>query len=336
MPYIDHTVLVPGFHNPGEHVVNPLTPAAMDVTVAWLWRFGVLTEPAHERQLRSFDTATITGVNVPDAGLDQLVTVSKAMAWFILIDDQMDNPDLPDPAARIRAVRDGVRAVFDHPDVTPGDPFLATFADLWAELRPGCTEVARRRFADRFLEYFDAIERQAGYAGTGAVPDLLEFLSIRRATVGMPAWAEFLDAALGLHIPDDVRDQFLMREIVECSTEIQGIAQDVHSLEKEELDGYGCNIVPVLRKAFGFSTAEAVDRAMTMHVERQHTLLRAEGQLPQLMLRLGYGDRMADARRYVYAVKAIAFALHYWFASPANRRYELDHPRVAGTFGVRI
>jgi germacradienol/geosmin synthase len=336
MPYVDHTTFLPGFHDPGEHVVNPLTPAAMDVSVAWLWRVGILANPAHERQLRSFDLGTINGAGVPDVGLDQLVITQKALIWFVLLDDQMDNARLSDPAARIRVVRDGVRAVFDHPERVPPDPFLAALADIWAELRVGCTEVARRRFADRLLEYFDGIERQAQYADAGSVPDLLEFLTMRRATVGMPAWAEFLDTALGLHVPDDVRDQYVLREIVECSSDIQGIGQDVRSFEKEELDGYGCNIVPVLRKALGCSAAEAVARALAMHRERQHTLLRAERQLPRLMMRLGYADRTADACRFVWAVKAIAFALHYWFASPANRRYELDHPRVTGTFDIRI
>jgi terpene synthase-like protein len=273
---------------------------------------------------------------VPDVEMDQLVIVQKAMSWFILIDDQMDNADLPDPTAQIRGVRDGVRAVFDDPHLVPADPFLAALAGLWAELRPGCTEVARRRFTNRFLGYFDAIERQARYAAAGSIPDLLEFLNMRRNTVGMLAWAEFLDAALGLHVPDDVRDQYLLREIVDCSSDIQGIGQDVRSFEKEELDGYSCNIVPVLRKAFGYSTEQAVERAMALHRDRQHTLLRTERQIPQLMLRLGYSDRLADASRFVWAVKGIAFSLHYWFASPENRRYDLDHPRVAGTFDVRI
>jgi hypothetical protein len=336
MPYIDHTAFLPEFHDTGEHLVNPLTPVAMDAAVKWLWRVGILAKPAHERQLRTFALDLINGAGVPDVALDQLVITQKGMIWFVLLDDQMDNANLPQPAARIQAVRDGVRAVFDDPDRVPPDPFLAGLADMWAELRPGCTEVARRRFADRFLEYFDGIERQAQHASAGSVPDLLEFLTMRRATVGMPAWAEFLDAALDLHIPDDLREQYLLREIVECSSDIQGIGQDVRSFEKEELDGYGCNIVPVLRKALGSSTGEAVERAMAMHLERQHTLLRAERQLPQLMMRLGYADRTADVRRYVWAVKAIAFALHLWLGSPVNHRYELDHPRVAGTFDVRI
>src|SRR4051794_12697020 len=124
MPHIDHTVFVPGFHDPGEQVVNPLAPSAMDAAVEWLWRFGGLSEPAHERQLRSFDVETITGASVPDARLDQVVAVAKGMVWFILLDDQMDNADLPDPTARIRALRDGMRAVLDHPDRMPADPFL--------------------------------------------------------------------------------------------------------------------------------------------------------------------------------------------------------------------
>jgi hypothetical protein len=87
------------------------------------------------------------------------------MTWFVLLDDQLDNENLPDPVGTIRAVRGGIREIFADPAAAPQDPFLATFADIWHELAVGCPAGAQRRFADRFLEYFDAIERTGPATG---------------------------------------------------------------------------------------------------------------------------------------------------------------------------
>ncbi|TWP53613.1 hypothetical protein FKR81_02265 [Lentzea tibetensis] len=335
LPHIDHGVFLPGFHEPPGDVVNPLTPLALEEAVRWTRQLGIVATDAHEKQLRSFDLGTITGAGMPDADLGQLVLAHQGMFWFVLLDDQMDNADLTDAPDRIRGIRDEAREVFAHRS-TSDNPFMAGLASMWTELERGCGPIARQRLADRFLEYFDAIERQAQYSAEKDAPDLLEFITMRRATVGMPAWAEFLDSALGLHLPDQLREHYVMREIVECSTDIQGIGQDVHSFEKEELEGYRCNIVPVLMDTFGYTTEQAVDRAMRMHRDRQLTLMRAEQQLPAVLDRLDLRDRTDDAMRFVAAVKGIAFALHYWFGSTANQRYDLDHPRVAGSFDVRI
>ena len=336
MPHIDHGVFVPGFYDLPEQVVNPLTPLALEAAIAWTRQLGIVANDTHEQQLRSFDLGTITGAGMPDADVDQLILAHKGMLWFVLLDDQMDNMDLSDAAGRIRAVRDQASAVFGSRERESDNPFIDGLDSMWQQLAAGCTAVARQRLADRFLEYFDAIERQASYSTTRDVPDLLEFLTMRRATVGMPAWAEFLDSALDLHLPDCLREHYVMREIVECSTDIQGIGQDIHSFEKEEREGYRCNIIPILRDAFDYTTEQAVLRALTLHRDRQYTLLRAEHQLTGLLVRLGLPEWTAKAMRFVSAVKGIAFALHYWFGSAANRRYDLDHPRVAGTFDIRI
>jgi germacradienol/geosmin synthase len=338
MPYVDHRILTQGFFDPPPHVVNLHIAEADDEAIAWLWKHSILTHTRHEAQVRSFDIGTITGASLPDAGPECLALVHKGMCWFILIDDQMDSTHLTDAVGSIRTLRQAIHSVLDRPQTATAvtSPHVRALADLWSTLQEGCTAHARHRFVTQLLGFFDGIERQALYVQSGQGPDFLEFLAMRRATVGMPAWAEFLAAALHLHLPDPVRDHYLMHEIIECSTDIQAIAQDIHSWEQEELEGHFCNIIPVLMTARGCTFEEAVQQAFALHRERQQTLLRAEREVPALMDRLGYRDQTTQALQFVRAVKGIAFAMHYWFASPANRRYDLDRPHVAGSFDIQI
>lgn len=336
MPNVDHRALTGRFFNPPRQVVNAHISDADEEAIAWLWKHGILTNAKQDAQLRSFDMGTITGASLPNADKECLTLVHKAMCWFILIDDQMDSTVLTDAVGSIRLLRQETHAVLEGTQMRSASAHVQALADLWSTLRKGCPPNARRRFTTQLLGYFDGIERQALSVQTRQVPDFLEFLAIRRATVGMPAWTEFLAAALRLHLPDPVRDHFLMREIIECSTDIQGIAQDIHSWEQEELEGHSCNIIPVLTAARGCTPQDAIQEAFVLHAERQDTLLRAERGVPALMDQLGYGDYTADAMQFVQAVKGIAFALHYWFASPANRRYDLNRPHVSGTFDTQI
>jgi hypothetical protein len=299
---------------------------------------NILTHARHESQARSFDMGTITGASLPDASPEQLTILHKALCWFILTDDQMDSTRLTDAVGSIRTLRQGIRSVLNGSETGAAvtSPHVQALADLWCTLQKSCTAHARHRFVMELLGYFDGIERQALYVQTGRVPDFLEFLAMRRATVGMPTWAEFLAAALHLHLPDPVRDHYLMREIIECSTDIQSIAQDIHSWEQEASEGHFCNIIPVLMKAHECTSDQAIRQAFALHRERQHTLLRAEQEIPALMERLGYRDQLTQAMQFVRAVKGIAFALHYWFASPANRRYDLDRSHIDGSFDIQI
>ncbi|GAA0275034.1 hypothetical protein GCM10010302_10850 [Streptomyces polychromogenes] len=234
MPRIDHSVFEPGIFEPGNPMVNPLTPAAYGAAVAWCRGVGILTSDAEEQQLHLYDLGTLVGSQLPDATLDQLVLAIEGMIWFTLRDNQWDNPALPDPTEAIRATRNEVIGVCEQPGHVPADAFGAGFHHLWQALRAGSSPAALRRFRDGVVSYFEANERQTAHTTCKTVPELLEYITLRRATVGVPTWVELLVCNLGLQVPEPVRDHYLMREIVDCSSDIQGIGQDIISFEKED------------------------------------------------------------------------------------------------------
>jgi hypothetical protein len=328
MPYIDHRTLVTGFHEPARTLVNRRAGAADGVAMEWVRRLGLATGPVQER-LAALDLGTATGAALPDVGLAELRLAQQARYWFALLEDRVDGA--ADAVEVIRAARAGAAAAFAGRPAAADEPLSAGLADLCGELSRCCPPPARHRLGDRFLEYLDGLERRAGHAAAGSVPGLLEFVAMRRATSGVPAWAELLDAALGLHLPEEVRGHYLLREIVDCAADVSALGTDIRGYERQAADGQaGTNAVTVLAQAFGCPTGEAVVRALAMHRERQRALLAAERQLPGMLSRLGLAGTAADTGRLVSAVKAGVFGLHYWFACDTGRRDGTDLPRTRG------
>ncbi|HEY9408773.1 MAG TPA: hypothetical protein VIP77_04245 [Jiangellaceae bacterium] len=337
MPMIDASALVGGFYDPPYPPVNPAVRQAEDETVEWLRRIGFITSQAQEDHLRSFEFGLYHGIATPEADHASLVLGLKWFCWGSLADDQYDNDDRGDRQRRTRGVLRDLRAVMAGTwtaRTTTGqaaNAVITGFADYWPELVAGLSPSALRRIEADFLDYVEAVAFQNRYHETGRVPDAATFIMMRRHTIAMVFQVDVLEQVARRHVPDALRDSRPFRELVWCFADITAWHNDVYGLEKDLADAQTCNVVRVTAASEGCTLPEAVDRVLRRAEERQRLFLDLERQLPELAERLGLPPEAAgDAAALARDLRTYAYANLVWIQH--SHRYDLDLPRIRGTF----
>lgn len=335
MPMIDLSALVDGFYVPPHPMINPVAGQAEDEVVAWLWELGFLKSQEQERHLRSFKFGLYHGITTPTLELQQLVLGIQWFCWGSLADDQYDNYDWGEREERMRRVLRDMRAIAtgcaEGRQGAQDNPVIAGFADLWPRLTAGLSPWARQRITGHFLDYMQAIVLQNRYHAKGRVPDAATFVTVRRNTIAMLFQVDVLEIVSRIRIPDALRDSLLFRELALCFADILAWHNDVYGLEKDIADGQTCNVVRVVAASEGCTLTEAVARVLDRARQRQQVFLDIEGQLPGLADSLGLPpEAAAEAARLATDLRAYTFADLVWIGE--TRRYDLDLPRIKGTF----
>lgn len=345
MPMIDVSALVDDFYDPPHPLVNPAAAEAEDQVVAWLRKLGFLNTEAQEQHLRSFKFGMYHGISTPTVDLEQLTLGIQWFCWGSLADDQYDNYDWGEQEGRMRRVLSEMRAIMLGAGEVAHDPWtewsdrrherdgpvIAGFADLWPRLTAGLSARARERIAGHFLDYMQAIVLQNRYHATGRIPDAATFVTVRRNTIAMLFQVDVLEIVSRIRVPEVLRDSLLFRELALCFADILAWHNDVYGLEKDFADGQTCNAVRVVAASEGCTMTDAVDRVLDRARQRQRTFLDIEAQLPVLADSFGLPPEAAvEAARLATDLKAYAFADLVWIGE--TRRYDLDLPRIKGTF----
>ena len=333
MPMIDTSAFVEGFWNSPDPPVKPHTERAEDEVVAWLWKVGFLTTDAHERHLRSFEFGLYHGIATPHVSLASLALGLKWFCWGSLADDQYDNYDGSERELRMRRVLRGMREILDGASETkhPDNPVLAGFADFWPDLTAGLSPRGLRRITEHFDDYVHAVVLQNRYHAANRIPDEATFLALRRNTIAMIFQADILEIVSDIRVPDALRDSLLFRELVLCFADILAWHNDVYGLEKDIADGQTCNAVRVVAASEHCDLKEAVGRILERAKDRQRLFLEIERELPDLAASLDLpADAAAEAVRLARDLRAYAFANLIWIRK--TQRYDLDLPRIEGTF----
>lgn len=326
MPLIDESALIDGFYDPPEPRQNPLSDDAENEVVDWLWRIGMVTSDAQEKHLRSFAYGRYHALSTPTLAFTGLVTGMMWFCWGSLADDQYDNYTGPDSSDRLRRTVGELTEIMrrDEP-ISPTrltNPVTRGFADLWARLVVDLPAAGRRRIGRHFADYMHGIAIQNGYHVRGRIPDLATFVPLRRNTIAMVFQADVSAAIGGYAIDEHVWRCHSLRSAVLAFADVLAWHNDIYGLEKDIADGQTCNIVRVLARDRGISLAEATDLALALAKERQAAFLSHERRLP------------ASARALAQDMRAYAYANVVWVRE--TRRYDLDIPRIDGTFDDKI
>lgn len=327
---IDSSALVEGFY-PDPPPANPQARRAEEAVVTWLWRIGFLTTPEQEAHLRSFEFGTYHGLATPEAGLDALVLGLKWFCWGSLADDQYDNYDWGEREHRLARVIDDVRAVVAGRPVSVSNPVLAGFVEYWPDLTKGLAVASLRRITGHLVDYLQAILLQNRYHARGEVPDAATFLMLRRNTIAMVFQADVLEIIGERRVPEPLWESLPFRELVWCFADVTAWHNDVYGLEKDLADGQTCNAVRVVAAGEECDLDTAVARVLERARHRQRLMLELERGLPELTRRLGLpASAAARATRLAEDLRAYVHANLVWIGQTA--RYDLDRPRIRGTF----
>ncbi|KAL6855611.1 hypothetical protein ACO1O0_006763 [Amphichorda felina] len=151
---------------------------------------------------------------------------------------------------------------------------------FWMRIPKTATETFRKRFWATWIGYLEGVVQQAQHRSESCIPDIEDFLAVRRYTCG----AQPTVALYEIHsdIPDIIRDNPVIRELETLAVDLVVIANDVLSYNKEQAIGDDeHNIVTIFMNQHQISVQEAMDKTGELADQKMDRFYTLYPQVPR-------------------------------------------------------
>ncbi|MFJ3232762.1 epi-isozizaene synthase [Streptomyces sp. NPDC086787] len=309
--------------------VHPYWPRLQENTRAWL----------REKRLMPADKVTeyADGLCYTDlmagyyigAPEDVLQAIADYSAWFFVWDDRHDRDIVHGRAAGWRRLRLRLHTALDAPrhHLTHPDPVVAGFADSVLRLYSFLPRTWNARFARHFHEVIEAYDREFHNRVRGHVPEVEEYLALRRLTFAHWIWTDLLEPSAGMELPDAVRKDPAYRRPALLSQEFAAWYNDLCSLPKEiagdEVHNLGISLITHEGLTLEDAVAEVrrrVEKCIAEFLDAERDALRLAVRLDDGTVR---GKELAAAVRACLGNMRNWFGSVYWFHHESGR-YMVD------------
>ncbi|MGW0628985.1 epi-isozizaene synthase [Streptomyces sp. NPDC002758] len=251
-------------------------------------------------------------IGAPD---DVMQAIADYSAWFFVWDDRHDRDIVHGRPADWRRLRLRLHTALDSPrhHLNHPDPLVAGFADSMVRLYSFLPQTWNARFARHFHAVIDAYDREFRNRAEGYIPEVEEYLALRRLTFAHWIWTDLLEPSAGLEIPDAVRKNPVYRRPALLSQEFAAWYNDLCSLPKEIAGDEVHNLGISLITHQGLNLEEAVvevrrrvEKCITEFLEAEREALRFADDL---------ADGTTRGKELSVVVRACICNMRNWFSS---------------------
>ncbi len=251
-------------------------------------------------------------LGAPDEVLQAIADYS---AWFFVWDDRHDRDVIhhrPASWHRLSArLHLALRSPWDH--LHHRDSLVAGFADSMVRLYSFLSARWNMRFARHFHAVIEAYDREFHNRTNRIVPQVEEYLELRRLTFAHWIWTDLLEPSAAQELPTAVRKHPAYRRAALLSQEFAAWYNDLCSLPKElagdEVHNLGISLVRHEGLTLEESITEIRQRVETCIIE----FLAAEKDAFRLADSLDDGTLRGKKLRV--AVRACVGNMRNWFSS---------------------
>lgn len=264
-------------------------------------------------------------IGAPD---DVLQAIADYSAWFFVWDDRHDRDVIHGRPAAWSRLRDELHAALDTPlsHLHHEDPLVAGFSDSVARLYSYLGDDWNARFARHFHAVIEAYDREFANRTTGVVPDVEEYLELRRHTFAHWIWLDLLEPSAECELPDRVlKDPSYRRAGLLCQ-DFAAWYNDLCSLPKEIAGDEFHNLGISLVRHEGMTLEEAVTDMRGRIGKCITEFLAAEKEVLRLAVALDDGSTAGG--RLGRAVRACLGNMRNWFSSVYWFHHESGRYRV--------
>jgi hypothetical protein len=258
-------VTLPVFYCPFPPEIHPRVEQVHAHTLKWARGHRLLQR---ERAIHRFQTSRFAWLAArvhAHAHFEELALTNDFFTWLFLLDDQFDDSSAGRQLERMKVVVERLLAVVGIARGEAVEPLQGPVADalcdLWERARPLTTPRWRQRFAGHLRAYLEAYLWETDNRARGETPGLAIYIQKRQDAGAMHLALDYIDLAEHVELPPEVYEGTLMQALLLAINNIVCWQNDIVSVEKELAHGDFSNLVLVLRKAYGYSLQEAVERA---------------------------------------------------------------------------
>ncbi|MGH8794724.1 MAG: terpene synthase family protein [Stackebrandtia sp.] len=342
----------PAFHMPFALRVSPHLRALREHESQWAERVGLIDGAVWTREgFDGADFALWMAAAHPDLDAEALKLFGDWHTWGFYADDYfVDVFKTRRDVAGARAFVERLRQ-FTPPDggvvPAPANPVEAGLVDLWPRTVRAMPRRARATFGDGVADFVGSWLWELANLVQDRVPDPVDFVEMRRSTVGSKFSLGIARRVFGADVPEALMHSPEMAELEAAFADVHGLRNDVISYRREVDDeGELANIVLVIQRFLDVDRAAATTTARDLVDARTRRFAEvADVDLPALADRLGVDQAARGALdRYTSDLKTwIAGDLRWNLATgryrggmrPAPIRRAMSGFAGLGTAGAR-
>ncbi|GGV22145.1 Epi-isozizaene synthase [Streptomyces filipinensis] len=295
--------------------LHPYWPQLQIQTRTWLREQRLMSPSIVERfadDLRYTDLVAGYYLGATD---ELLAAIADFSAWFFALDDRHDRDVVHGRSEAWRELCAGLHAVLAEPHRhrRHADPLVSALADCLVRMGSHLADTWNSRFTEHFHPVVDAYDREFRNRAHHTVPNVAEYVELRRLTFAHELWIDLLEPTAGCELPASLRNDTVFRRAALVTQDFAAWYNDLCSLPKELAGGEVHNLGISLICHEGMSPRRAaaeVHRRVSGCVE---IFLATEPAV------LALADRTAqtgaDGARYAAAIRSCLFNMRNWFSS---------------------
>ncbi|MER5885055.1 terpene synthase family protein [Streptomyces sp. NPDC001941] len=248
---------LPDFDVPFTLSLSPHHQDALEKSVDWAARTGLLGDIWDEPMLRGFDFALCAAGLDPDATPEELELSSEWLTWGTYGDDYYPLVfGRPRNLLGAKLCTDRLKERMPLADPAAGlagatTPLERGLADLWARTAGPMDPEARAQLRDAIASMLDSWLWELHNQAQHRVPDPVDYLEMRRATFGSDLTMALCRLRHRDRLPAEVLRSGTLRSLEGAAADYACLLNDVFSYQKEiEVEGEVHNGVLVVQKFF--------------------------------------------------------------------------------------
>lgn len=280
---------------PYSAAIHPDLAEASTDTRRWLDRFELLaSERSRVHQLERTRPELMAARYYPEVGHAWLLLLSRWLGWAFIVDDELDDGPAGRDAETCRRMIEMLTEVVDH-DVVAEHPLAKALKELWQATPRGRSPAWNRRFTNGFTDWLWSYHTESLQRTMRRHPSMSDYLSARRITCAMLWFADLIEPAHGIQIPEAVRTLPDWHRVRAAATEHIGLINDMFSHRKERELDYIHNAVLLTEQHGGHDTPDALSLVNDMATERINRIEAAAESMDRYLETAAVADQTKHA-----------------------------------------
>ncbi|WP_225625952.1 terpene synthase family protein [Streptomyces werraensis] len=332
------TINATGVSLPYEVRVNPHLEVSYEQCESWAHGMGMLRASGSlsggiwkPDRFRRIAVPELAAKIAPDAYEADLILICQALVWIFAYDDYFTSV-YKKPRDRQGGWEYARRlCTFIDPDPElpvpePRDAVERGLADLWPRLARGRSFYWRREFSSAIHGFITGAALELENICDDRVPDLIDFIGLRRQTFAGGTGACFAAMSTGAEIPEVLRDTEVVASLLDAFIDVMALGNEAVSYDMEINDeGEINNLLLVLRDISRGGLGQAHRIATDLIADRvAHFDHLAEVRLPRLAAEIDLSPADVEQMRvWIGGAQSYLSGLYDWYDST---------PRYQGNF----
>ncbi|MGW7531306.1 terpene synthase family protein [Amycolatopsis sp. NPDC054798] len=318
----------PDVYMPYPVRANPHLADLRRISEDWARRMGMLAggdqSPAwviwaDVERFRAIALPELASFAFPDASASNLALIHEILVWILAYDDGFTQKfKLTGDVSGARAYAGHLSSLLWTP---PGeqartlDAIDTGLVEIRAKMADSASARCLRTWLSGIALFINGAVWEIENIQSARVPDLVEFVQMRRWTFAAHSAASYVDLSVGAELPERIMGDRSISAFLDAFMDWMGLSNDIFSYQREmQSEGELNNLVLVLGRLLCASPQQAVIVANDLITARLHHLDHlVENEIPRVMDKycLSTDERIAMSA-WIHAARSYLAGLVAW------------------------